>query len=54
MNLKAVLVLSGIVLIYIIIGGAIFCAIESTNESSTRSNLTADFQAFLGKYVACK
>jgi len=49
MNWKATVVMLVVIIVYVVMGGYIFHAIEGGNETSVRANLTFDFYEFLGK-----
>ena len=51
MNWKATLILHLVVIVYVIIGGVVFNAIEGQNEVTMRANLTQEYYEFLGKYA---
>ena len=52
MDWKALLILSVINVIYIMIGGAVFHALESSNEENTKTTINLDYATFLGKYCS--
>ena len=51
MHWKALIILGVVNVIYILIGGAIFHALESSNEDTTKTTINQDYAVFLSKYV---